>query len=161
MPFVGTHHEIDAHTHLGVCQEQLRLSLPSSLARLVEGIDHLLHVVAIELDDFPSESLVFGTHVAEVHHLIGGTIDLFLVVIENANKVIDLLGTSIHSSFPDLALILLAIAHQHEDKMRVIVEAFGLCGANSHRQALSKRAGGDTHARKSFSCGRVPLKARP
>ncbi len=135
---MGAHHEINTHTHLRVGKNELRLTLTGILTGEVQGINHLLHLVAVHLEDLPSEGLVFGTHVAKVHHVVGGAVNLFLVVVNDGDEVVNALGRGIHGGFPNLAFLLLAVAHKDENKVIVAIQPFGLCRTNGHRQALTE-----------------------
>ena len=158
VPFVGTHHEVDTHAHLGVGEDELWLALESVLASELQGVHHGLHIVSAHLEHVPTEGFVFGAKVTEVKHVVCGAINLFLVVVDDGNEVVDALGRGIHGSFPNLAFLLLAITHEDEDEVLVAIETLSLGGANSNRETLTKRARGDADARQAFSRGRMALK---
>ena len=138
MPFVCAHHEVDAHAHLGVCEDELRLALEGVLAGEFQCVHQGLHVVAADFDDLPAESLVLGAQVAEAEHVVGGAVNLFLVVVDDGDEVVNAFGGGIHGGFPNLAFLLLTVAHEDEDEMFVAVQLLGLCRADGDGEALSQ-----------------------
>src|SRR5208282_909032 len=79
--------------------------------------------------------------------------------VDDADQIIEMEVAGFHGSFPDLAFLLLAVSHDAEDVVVLLVEFGGLSDAYGNAQALTQRSGGDFYARQ-LEPVRVPLKRR-
>lgn len=157
---VDTLHKVHAIAHFGGENDHDGLILASESLGLGHAIEHLLHVVTI-VDDHhgPHKGLKFGTEVAEVHDLHGGTVDLLVVVVDGGDEVVDMLGTGEHDGFPDLSFLQLAVAVEGVYKVAVACHLFAKGSTDADAHALAKRAASHADAGEAVFGGGVPLQA--
>ena len=72
---------------------------------LVQRVDYLFHLVAVDFKDLPVESRPLVLYRVEGHDIFGKTVLLNAVAIQNCNQVVELEFSCGHRSLPDLALI--------------------------------------------------------
>ena len=92
---------------------------------MLQGFDDLLHVMAVDGDDFPSEAAIFFFEGLDVHHVFHPAVNLQAVAVDYADEVIELEVARFHRGFPDLAFLLLAVSHDAEDVMIFLVQPGG------------------------------------
>ena len=93
------------------------------------------------------------------NHLIGGSIELKAVVVQNNDKIVKIPGVSRHHGFPDLALIQLAVADDDKDAVILAVALACQRHADAAGKPLPERAGRNIDAGALFHIG-MPLKDR-
>ena len=157
MPSGNVFHEADAFALDGVGDDDGRLA-GASLC-LFKRFDDLLHVVAVDGDDIPSEAAILFFERLDVHHVFHPAVDLQAVAVDDADQVVELEMARFHRSFPDLAFLLLAVSHDAEDVVIFLVQPGGERDANGDAQALAERSGGDFDAGQ-LEPVRMPLKRR-
>jgi hypothetical protein len=157
VPSGDVFHEADAFAFDGIGNDDVWLA--ASGLGFFEGLDHLLHVVAVDGEDFPSETAVFVFERLDVHYVFDPAVNLQAIAVDDANQVVELEMAGFHGGFPDLAFLLLAVAHDAEDPVILLVQLSGERDADGDAQALAERSGGDFHARQ-FEPVRVSLIGR-
>ena len=156
--FVDALHEIYAITHFGGEDDADGFALAGEGFGLCHAIKNLLHVVAVRDDNNrPHEGLELGFEVAEIHDLLGGAVDLLMIVVDGGNEVVDVFGTGKHDGFPYLAFLQLAVAVEGVDEVVVAGHLFAEGGTDAYAHALSKGAAGHADARKAVLSGGVSL----
>ena len=73
VPFVGSFHEVDPFAHGGGHQYHDGLALTGEGFGLSQGIDHILHRIAVHFKHFPAERFPLGAEVAEAHDPVSYT----------------------------------------------------------------------------------------
>ena len=126
----------------------MTVGLPASGFRFFQRLDHLLHVVAVDGEDFPSEAAIFFFERLDVHHVFHPAVDLEAVAVDDADEVVELEMARFHGRFPDLAFLLFAVSHDAEDAMILLVQSRGERHADGDAQALAERSGGNFDARQ-------------
>ncbi len=159
MPFVGTHHEINACTHDCFHEDNNRLTFSGEAFSLFESGNHIVHIVSIHGEYFPAEGEELGIEVAEAHYFIGRTIDLLAVIIYGSDEVIDFVMGSEHDSFPILTFLEFTIAMEGVNDFAIVIEFFSEGGAAGNAEALTEGSGGHTNAGEVFMGGGVTLQA--
>src|SRR5208283_4439894 len=86
-------------------------------------------------------------------------VNLQTIAINDADQVVELVVRALHHGFPNIAFLLLTIAHDAEDGVLVVVEFAGDGHANGDTKALSQRPTGDFYARQ-FQPMRMSLEGR-
>ena len=74
----------------------------------------------------------------DLHNILDGAIDLQAVAVDDGNHVIQLVLASLHGGFPDLSLLLLAIAHDAEDLVLLAIEPCRQSHAHGDTQSLAQ-----------------------
>ena len=115
---------------------------------LLERVDDLVHVVTVDAEHVPTEASVFCGQGLDVHHIFNPSIDLQAVAINDRDQVIELVMSRFHCGFPDLTFLLLAIAHDAEDLVTLLVEAGGQRHSYGDAQTLAQRSGRSFHTRQ-------------
>ena len=158
--FVDALHEVDAVAHLGGEDDADGFALAGEGLGFGHAVQHLLHVVAVR-DDYngPHEGLELGFEVAEVHDLLGGAVDLLVVVVDGGDEVVNVFGSGKHDGFPNLAFLQLAVAVESIDKVAVAGHLFAEGGADAYAHALSEGAAGHADAGQPVFGGGMPLQA--
>ncbi len=120
-------------------------------AAALERLDHLLHVVAVDLDRVPPEGLELRAHVADVHDLLGGPVGLQVVVVDDRRDVGDAEVDRGRRGLPRLALLAVAVGEDAEDLSGLVeaVEAQREGDPEAHRESLPERAGRDLDPRRA------------
>ena len=90
----------------------------------------------IDSHHLPAERLVFRGDRLDVHHRLGLAVNLQMVVVQDGHDIVELIVSGFHGSFPDLSLLLLAIAHDAEDAVRAAIEPAGERTAHGDAQTL-------------------------
>lgn len=104
--FVDALHEVDAVAHLGGEDDADGFVLAGESLGFGHAVQHLLHVVAVGNDDHgPHEGFKLGFEVAKIHDLLGGTIDLLMVVVNGGNEIVNVFCTGKHDGFPYLSFL--------------------------------------------------------
>ena len=114
MPAGNVFHEADALALHRVGQQQRRLARRGNVLRLLQAFDDLPDVVAIDLDDLPAEAAIALVQRLDVHHVLHPAVDLQPVAVDDAHQVVELVVRRLHHRFPDVAFLLLAVAHDAE-----------------------------------------------
>src|SRR5438270_8596398 len=83
--------------------------------RAFESFDHLLHVVPVDAAYIPTEAPVLFFQGLDSHHFLDRTINLQAIAVDDADQVVEMMVRCLHGRFPDLAFLLLAVAHDAED----------------------------------------------
>ena len=121
----------------------------------VRGVDRL-HVVTVDLDRLPAESLGslrVRVEIPAVHRLAALAEP---VHVDDRDQVVELLVPGVLERLPHRALGHLAVAAEHPDPVREPVEPLAReRDADAVRQPLAQRAGRHVHPRQDRS--RVPL----
>ena len=110
------------------------MGLPVAIVDSVERVENALHVVAVHLDDLPSEGRPALAHAVECHHVLGVSADLQVVAVDNGHEIVQMIHVAGHSCLVDRAFALLAVAHHHIGLIRLAVHL----GRNSHTDADGK-----------------------
>ena len=128
--------------------------------RLRERTVDLLDVVTVDLDRVPAEgasTLGVGVEIPAVHRLARLA---EAVHVDDRREVVEPVVSRVLERLPDRPLRHLAVAAQHPDAVRQMVESLaGERDADADRQALAERPGRDVHPRQ-HRCG-VALEAAP
>ena len=90
VPLMRTHHEIHTLSHLGFHQDGYGFLVSGERFRQFQRLDTAFHVIAVHLQNHPLESLEFGAEIAQIHHRIRTAINLFFVVINSNNQIVNM-----------------------------------------------------------------------
>src|SRR3989344_8277537 len=71
----------------------------------------ILYAMAVYLQYVPAESFPFGSQVFQWHNLLGRTIDLYVIAVNNANEVVQAIFSYQHSGLPGISFVLFTVAH--------------------------------------------------
>ena len=145
MPSGNVFHEADTFAFDGIGDDDGGLSASGLGFGILQRLDHLLHVVAVDGDHVPSEAAIFFLERLDIHHVFDPAIDLEAVAIDDTDEVVELEVARFHRGFPDLAFLLLAISHDAEDMVTLLVQPGGQREADGDAQTLAERACGDFH----------------
>ena len=139
-------HEADALAldRIGEDNHRLAHHRPGPL----EGVNDLVHVVAVDAQNLPAEAGVLLVQRLHLHHVLDPAIDLQAIAIDDADDVVQVEVSGLHRGLPDLALLLFSIAHQTEDFVALAVQLGRQRHAHGNTQALSQRARGDLNPRQ-------------
>ena len=146
MPSGNVFHKADAFAFDGVGDDDGGLARSGFRFGILQRFDDLLHVVAVDGDDIPSEAAIFIFKRLDIHHVFYPAVDLQPVAVDDADQVIELEVARFHRGFPDLAFLLLAVAHDAEDVVIFLVQLGDERDADGNAQALAERTGGDFNA---------------
>ena len=133
-------HEADALALHGIGNDHHRLS--ATHLGLFECPDHLLHVVPVDRDHFPAKAAILLLQRLDVHHVLHPAVDLQAVTVDNAHQVVEFVVPGFHGRFPDLSFLLLAVAHDAEGSIVLLVELSRQRDSDGDAQALPQRSGG-------------------
>ena len=125
MPSGNVLHEADAFAFDGVGDDDGGLARSGFRFGIFQRFDDLFHVVAVDGDHIPSEAAIFIFERLDVHHVFHPAVDLQAVAVDDADQVIELEVARLHGGLPDLAFLLLAVAHDAEDMMIFLVQPSG------------------------------------
>ncbi len=145
-------HRGDALALLGLSDDR---GGPGESAAALQRLDHLLHVVAVDLDRVPAEGLELGAHVSDVHDVLGGAVGLKMVVVDDRGQVVDAEVDRRGRRLPCLPLLAVAVG-EHPEHLRGVVEPVEpqrQADAHAHREALPERAGRDLDAGRAAHVG--------
>ena len=81
MPFMGSHHKIDAHTHFCFHKNYDRHSFSRIAFGFLETFNYLSHIIAIHFYHFPIKSFELSFKISERKHFIGWTVNLFFIIL--------------------------------------------------------------------------------
>src|SRR5208282_6062547 len=126
----------------------------------LERLNYLLHIVAVNGENLPTEGAIFGLERIDIHDVAHPAVDLQAVVINDADQVVELMMTGLHGGFPDLPLLLLAVAHDAERPVIFPVELAGQRNAHGYAESLSQRSCRNLYTRK-LEPVRMALISRP
>ena len=135
-------HVGDAVALYGLAADALRLAVSVGFA-LINGLDDLCHVVAVNIIDIAAESFEFLSKVNVRKNLIGCAIQLKSVDINVDDQVIQLISVSSSDCFPDLAFVAFAIA---QDSVYIVGLSISFAGerhAHCAGKTLSEGTGRD------------------
>jgi hypothetical protein len=150
-------HKAHAFALDGVGQNHDRLAAGG--AGLRECRNELLHVVPVRVHNLPSKTCVFVGERLYLHHVFDPSIDLQAIAVDDGDDVVEVVVAGLHSGFPDLALLLFAVAHEAEYFVLPAVDARGQSHADGDAEALAKRAGRNFNTGQPEPVG-MPLKWR-
>ena len=123
MPAGDILHEADALAFDGVGENDHGLA--HDRAGLREGLDQLVHVVAVNVQNLPAKGGVFLIQRLDFHHVLHPAVNLQTIGVDDGDDVIQMEMSGFHGGFPNLALLLFAVAHQAEDFVLLLVESCG------------------------------------
>ena len=146
MPARNVFHEADPFTFHGVGQQHDGRALMA--LRAFESFDHLLHVVPVDAAYIPTEAPVLFFQGLDFHHFLDRTINLQAIAVDDADQVVEMMVRCLHGRFPDLAFLLLAVAHDAEDLVILPVQLARQSQTDGNAQTLPQRSGRDFHARQ-------------
>ncbi len=146
VPSGNVFHEADAFAFHGVGDDHRRPA--ASDPGFFQRLNHLPHVMPIDGDDLPAEAGILLFQRLDVHDVFHPAVDLQTVAVDDADKVVEIEVAGFHGRFPDLAFLLLAVAHDAEDAVILLVELGGEREADRDAQPLAERTGGDFNARQ-------------
>jgi len=126
-------------------------------ACLLQSVDNLAHVVAVDAQHVPAKCRVLGGERFYLHHVFDQAVDLQAVAINHGDDVVEMKVAGLHRRFPHLALLLLAVAHQAEDLVLPAIDAGGERHPDRDAEPLAEGAGGDFDAGQPEPV-RMPLK---
>ena len=138
MPFVGAFHEIHSLAHDGVEENHHRLAVAREGPGLSEGVEDGLHIVAVGLDAFPSESLPFGLEVSKADDRIHRAVYLLMVPVGHGYEVVHLVVGGEHGGLPYLAFLALAVAAEDVDSVVLTVQSLAKGGAAGYGETLTE-----------------------
>ena len=113
----------------------------------------------IDSHDPPAEGLVLLGDRLDGHHRVGLAVNLQMIVVQDGHDIVEFVVSRFHGSFPDLSLLLLAIAHNAKDAVREAIEPARERTAYGDAQTLPQRARRTFHARQ-FQPMRMSLQRR-
>ena len=140
MPAGVVLHEAHALALDGLGQNHSGLALGGG--SFLEGLDDLVIVVAVDLDDVPAEGLALLVQRLGGHDVGGAAVDLQAVHVDDGAQVVQLILGSGHESLPNLALGDFAVAQDGVDAVIPVVELAAQSHTDSGGNALAQRAGG-------------------
>ena len=82
----------------------------------------------------------------DVHDIFHPAINLQAIAVDDADQVVEVEVSGFHGRFPNLALLLFAVAHEAEDLVLLVVELGSQRDADGDAQTLAQRPGGDFNA---------------
>ena len=94
----------------------------------VESTQDILHRVAVEFDDIPSEGAPTLLDGVQRHHILSITADLKVVTVDDSHQVVQMIAMACHGSFVDRAFALFAVAHHDIGAVGFFVHL----GSNGH-----------------------------
>src|SRR5690606_32649298 len=116
MPFVASLHKVDPLAHNRIHDIEHWFFPPCQGLCVFQRLDGFGQVIAVEFLNIPAKGLILLAQVAQVENLLGGSVDLLPVMVYCGDEVVHLVVGGIGGRFPNLALILLAVAHKNKDK---------------------------------------------
>ncbi len=125
-----------AHAFAFDCFRDNHDRLTEAALRLFQRFDHFLHIVPVDAQYFPAEASIFVLERIDVHDLAHRAVNLQTVLVDNADEVIELVMAGFHRGFPDLAFLLLTIAHDAERAIALLVELTRESNPDGNTQAL-------------------------
>ncbi len=139
---------------------------PVTPRRLVERTQDVDHVVAVHLDDAPSEGRPLGDQLARdlrweasVGAVARPAVLLQLVVVDDRDQVVEAVAGRRHGGLPDLALLALAVAEHHVRPHVEAAEARPEGHPHGGRDAHAERPAGHVEPGQAGHVG-VALEAR-
>ena len=109
----------------------------------LQRLHHLGHVVAVDAAHFPAEAAVLVGKGLDVHDFRNRAINLKAVAIHNPHQVVQLVVAGFHCRFPDLSLLLFAVAHEAERPVVLAAQFAGQCNAHGNAEPLAEGTGRD------------------
>ena len=97
------------------------LPAPVGLHR-AQNVDDFLHVVAVDVANFPAERRELLGKVAWIAYLLCIAVNLQAVAIDDCDQVVELVVRGEHRRLPNLAFLAFAIAEEGEHAMFVAIE---------------------------------------
>ena len=104
--------------------------------------------MAINPHHVPTEAGVFCTQRVDVHDVFDQAINLQAIAIHDGNHVIEVEVSGLHRCFPNLAFLLLAVAHDAEDLVLLFIESRRQGESHCNAQPLAKRSRGGFNPRQ-------------
>ena len=116
-------------------------------------------IVAIARQDAPAKRLPFARQIAERHDVLGASVDLLSIAIDERQDVVDLVVGGVHGSFPDLAFLQFAVAVERVHPCVLAIQCLDLGSTECDGQTLTQGARGHADAWEAFFRGGVALEA--
>src|ERR1039458_1705695 len=148
MPSGNVLHEADALAFHRVGKDQSGLAGDWNVLRLLQSVQDLRHVVAVNLDDFPAKAAITLVQRFDVHYVLDPAVNLQTVAVNDGHQIVEFEVRCLHGGFPDIAFLLFAVAHDAEHRMLAAVEFAGQGRADRNAEALSQRSAGDFDTRQ-------------
>src|SRR5215472_3198895 len=155
VPAIIAFHEVDAVAGDRVGDDDGRLLVDR--LHFMKGVDDAPHVVAVDVDDVPTEGLVFHSERFERHHALRRSVDLDIVAIDDAREVVQTVLAREHRRFPMQACFVFRVRGQAVSAPRGAIHSSGIRNPARLREARAKRAGRRFEAEQAIAL-RVTLK---
>ena len=112
----------------------------------VQGGEHVLHVVAVDLHHVPAEGAPLVGQGLHGHDLVDPAVDLDAVAVHDGHQVLQVVVVGGHGGLPDHALLDLAVAQHDIGHVVLVVELARQGHTHAHGQAVAQGAGGHVDA---------------
>src|ERR1017187_720067 len=141
-------HEADALALHGIGNNHSGLAGDRIVLRLLQSVQDLGEVVAVNFDHFPAKATIALVQRLDVHHVLDPAVNLQTVAVNDGHQIVEFEVRCLHDRFPDIAFLLLAVAHDAEHRMLAAVEFASQSHADRNAETLSQRSAGDFDARQ-------------
>ena len=112
----------------------------------VQGGEHVLHIVAVDLYHLPAESAPLVSQGLHRHDVIDPAVDLDAVAVHDGHQVLQVVVAGCHGGLPDHALLDLTVTQHDVGHVVLVMQLAGQGHAHAHGQAVAQGAGGHVHA---------------
>src|ERR1035438_6229562 len=103
MPSGNVLHEADALAFHRVGKDQSGLAGDWNVLRLLQSVQDLRHVVAVNLDDFPAKAAITLVQRFDVHYVLDPAVNLQTVAVNDGYQIVEFEVRCLHGGFPDIA----------------------------------------------------------
>lgn len=128
VPMVIVFHEVDALAWNSMSDNHGG-RLCNGLAK-VAGADDGVHIVAVNFNDVPTEGRPFLSQVTQWHNSFGIAVNLNIIAVDNDGQVAQMIFGGPHHTFPNVALVKLAVASEavHTAAAAIHAQGVGVAG---------------------------------